>query len=385
MEQAKKEKWIKVARIGFVILICLDLYLRLFTHKGAPTVPTPIVAIVKPKLLPVVEYITQTGNIVAFNSVNLVARVEGYLEEINFVDGTFVAKGRNLFVIEPPPYAAKLREADASVAAQKAIHTYDKTEHLRQQRMYKENATSLNNVEKWFAKELESEAEVAKAVANQDIAVINYSYTHVASPFDGRIGRHQVDIGNLVGNGAATVLATIDQLDPIYLYFNLNELDFLKLRAVARANGQSDKVIKQIPVQVSLQNESSYQYEGKLDFVNTGLNASTGTMEFRALLPNKNYSLLPGLFVQVRVAISDPSPKLTVPDSAVQYDQIGAYLLLVDKDNVVILNRVKLGGLEQGQRAILQGMRADDQVIVGGLQNATPGNHVVPQLEKMPS
>ena len=304
------------------------------------------------------------------------------MDKINFVDGTVVKKDRNLFVIEPEPYMAKLREAKASVMAQRAIHAYDQTEYERQQRMYKQNATSLNNVQKWFAKSEESVAEVAKAVANEDIAAINYSYTHVEAPFDGRIGRHLIDVGNLVGNGVATVLATIDQLDPIYIYFNLNEIDFLKLRAVAEANGYTDKIIKQIPVKVSLQNGAGYQYDGKLDFVNTGLNASTGTMEFRALLPNKKYALLPGLFVQVQVALSLATPRLTVPDTAVQYDQIGAYVLVVDKENTVVLKRVTLGPVQDGHRAISQGITAADPVIIGGLQNATPGNRVAPEYEK---
>lgn len=382
MIDVKRKKWMKRIQIALIVLLCIDLYSRFFAKHPPLALPTPVVTVVKPISMNVVEYITQTGNTVAFNSVDLVARVEGYLQEINFVDGTFVDKGRNLFLIEPEPYLAKLREANATVVAQKSIHHYDKTEYSRQQRMYKENATSLNNVEKWFAKQEESEADVAKAIANQDIASINYSYTHVAAPFTGRIGRHLVDVGNLVGNGVATVLATIDQLDPIYLYFNLNELDFLKLRAVARSNGGDDKVIKHIPVQVGLQNEVGFRYQGNLDFVNTGLNASTGTMEFRALLPNKQFNLLPGLFVQIRIAVSDPSLKLTIPDSAVQYDQIGPYVLLVDKKNTIVLQRVQLGGVEQGHRAILKGISAEDTIVVGGLQNASPGNHVLPQLEK---
>ena len=380
MDAEKKAKLIKVGQIVLMILVLIDLYSR-FSHHS-PEIPTPVVMVSKPLTLKMAEYMTQTGNVVAFNSVNLVARVEGYLDKINFVDGTVVKKDRNLFVIEPEPYMAKLREAKASVMAQRAIHAYDQTEYERQQRMYKQNATSLNNVQKWFAKSEESVAEVAKAVANEDIAAINYSYTHVEAPFDGRIGRHLIDVGNLVGNGVATVLATIDQLDPIYIYFNLNEIDFLKLRAVAEANGYTDKIIKQIPVKVSLQNGAGYQYDGKLDFVNTGLNASTGTMEFRALLPNKKYALLPGLFVQVQVALSLATPRLTVPDTAVQYDQIGAYVLVVDKENTVVLKRVTLGPVQDGHRAISQGITAADPVIIGGLQNATPGNRVAPEYEK---
>lgn len=369
-----------------VIIALLGLY-WIVHHiiKSKPqTLPPPAVVVSKPKLAQRAEYVTQTGTTVAFNSVNLVARVEGFLNEVKFVDGTFVDKGKELFVIEPEPYMEKLREAQASIAAQKAAYAYDMAEYGRQKQMYKENATSLNNVEKWLAKSHESQAEVDKAIANGQVAAINYSYTHIMAPFDGRIGRHLVDPGNLVGNGAATNLATIEQIDPIYVYFNLNELDLIKIRQAAKDMGMKPKDLKTIAVDVAMQNETDFLHHGTLDFVNTGLNASTGTMEFRALLPNKNYILLPGLFVQVRVAVTKPSQQLTVPDTAIQYDQIGAYLLVVDKNNKVILKRVTTGGLEQGMRAISKGLDAQDNVIVNGLQNAVPGNPVVVQNEKKP-
>lgn len=330
----------------------------------------------KPKLEEMVEYVTQTGTMVAYNSVNLVARVEGYLDSIEFVDGTFIKKGKELFVIQPEPYFEQLRAAKATVAAQKAELAYDKSEYARQQRMYKQHATSLNEVEKWYAKTLEMAAEVDKAEADEINAAITYSYTHIFAPFNGRIGRHLVDVGNLVGHGEATNLATIEQIDPIYVYFNLNELDLIKLRAAARARGFKPKDINKVPVEISLQNETTFKYKATLDFVNTGLNASTGTMELRALLPNKDYVFVPGLFVKVRVAISEPKKQLTVPDTAILYDQIGSYLLTVDNNNVVVLKHVTLGSQEEGRHAVVKGLDPQDNVIVDGLQNATPGNKV---------
>lgn len=381
MELDKKLKFYKIAGVVLTIFLVIDLVVNYKASSKVPLIPIPAVIVQKPELRNMVEYITQTGNTVAFNSVDLVARVKGYLDDITFTDGTFVKKGQPLFVIEPEPYMANLREAQASVAATKADWQYSKAEYARQQRMYKENATSLNNVEKWLAKSQESEAQVAKAVANAEVAEINYSYTHIAAPFDGRIGRHLIDKGNLVGNGVATNLATIEQLDPMYVYFNMNELDLIKLRAAARAHGQNSKTIKQVPVHVGLQNDTGFKYDGQLDFVNTGLNAATGTMEFRALLPNKNIMLVPGLFVQVRVAITKPELQLTVPETAVMYDQIGSYVLVMDAHNTVVLKRIMLGSLEQGYRAILKGLDANDEVIISGLQYATPGNQVSPQRE----
>ncbi len=374
----------KQVKIGIVIGILFLLYLVVhhFSKSTPPAIPLPAVIVQKPVVAEMAEYVTQTGTTVAFNSVNLVARIEGYLESIEFTDGTLVKKGTELFVIQPQPYLEKLKAAQATVAAYKAAYAYDKSEYARQKRMYKENATSLNNVEKWLAKSQESEAQVNKATADEAIAAINYSYTHVSAPFDGRIGRHLVDVGNLVGNGKATDLATIEQIDTLYVYFNLNELDLLKLRKAALARGFKPQDINKVTVDVNLQNETGFNHKAKLNFINTGLNAATGTMELRALLDNKDHIFVPGLFVQVRVPITKPKKQLTVPDTSVLYDQIGPYLLVVDNNNVVVLKRVSLGSVQEGMRAITKGLDGQDRVIIGGLQNATPGNKVQIQDQK---
>lgn len=369
----------KQVLIGLAVLFLI--YFIFFHHKSGNQfeIKPPVVIVEQPKLEKMADYVSQTGNTAAYNSVDLVARVEGYLTKVLFTDGTFVKKDSPLFVIEPQPYQEKLTEAQATVSSQEASLAYTQAEYKRQQRMYKENATSLNNVEKWLAKYDQAKANIAQAKANAVIAEINYSYTHIAAPFNGRIGRHLVDPGNLVGNGEATKLANIEQVDPIYVYFNLNELDLIKLRTAARAQGFKPQDLKKIPAYVEMQNETGYPHKGHLDFVDTGLNASTGTMEFRAVLPNKDFTLVPGLFVRVRIPISNPAPYLTVPDAAIQYDQIGPYLYLTDKNNQVVLQRVSLGAVENGRRAITKGLRAEDKVIVNGLQNATPGHPVNPK------
>lgn len=359
--------------LGLLLLIWI---VHQLSKPTTPQIPPVKVSVQKPVVSEIVDYVSQTGTLVAYNSVNLVARVEGYLDKIEFTDGTFVKKGQPLFVIEPQPYLEKLKEAQAQVAAQKADLAYSKSEYARQQRMYKQNATSLNNVESWLAKSEASAAQLDEAIANEAIAQINYGYTHISAPFAGRIGRHLVDIGNLVGNGAATNLATLEQVSPIYAYFNLNELDLIKLRAAARAMGFKPEDLDKIPAYLRLQNETSFAHKGHMDFVNTGLNASTGTLEFRAIFENKDYFLVPGLFVEVRIPVTNPVKMLTVPDTAVLYDQIGPYLLTVDKDSLVQQKRVELGSSEKGQRAIKSGLAANDRVIVQGLQFASPGNKV---------
>jgi len=375
----RNSKQVKTAAKVFAVLFFIYLVVHHFSQTKPPSIPIPAVDVKKPVLAEMVEYVTQTGTTVAFNSINLVARVEGYLDSIEFTDGTFVKKGKELFVIQPEPYMEQLKAAQATVAAKKADYAYSKAEYARQKRMYKDNATSLNNVEKWLAKTDEAQAEVAKALADEAITAINYSYTHIAAPFDGRIGRHLVDAGNLVGNGIATNLATISQIDTLYVYFNLNEIDLIKLRASVRTQGlKPADIVDKISVGINMQNESGFKHKGTLNFVNTGLNASTGTMELRALLDNKDYIFVPGLFVQVRIPVSKPAKQLTVLDTAILYDQIGPYLLVVDKEHVVVLKRIVLGSIDQGMRAVLKGLDAQDKVIIGGLQFATPGNKVEP-------
>ena len=301
MDLAKAEKYKQIARIILIILLTINIINYFNAKYRTVKVPLSTVQVQQPVSKAMSEYVSQTGNTVAFNAVDLVARIEGYLDDIDFVDGSFVKKDKTLFVIEPAPYLAKLKEAEAALAAQEAIHTYDALEYMRQKKMYKENATSLSNVEKWLAKSDASTAEVEKAKENVVTAKINYSYTQVKAPFDGYIGRHLIDKANLVGHGIATILATIEQLDPIYVYFNLNEIDLITLRAAVKAQAIDEKVIKQVPVEITLPTGKDYQFKGKLDFINTGLNASTGTLEFRALLPNKDLVLLPGLFVQIKI------------------------------------------------------------------------------------
>ncbi len=365
----------KVLTITGVMLLT---FLATACGKDNDRPPPPPVVVSKPVLTPVTPYLTETGNTVAYNSVDLVARVSGYLDSYNFKDGSMVKKGSLLFVIQPQPYKDQVDEAQATLVADIAEYNYDKTEYQRQLSMYKQNATSLADVQQWLATRDSAAAAVEGAKANLNNAKITYSYTHVLAPFDGRIGRHLVDPGNLVGNGEATELASIQQIAPMYVYFNINELDLLKLREMARKANFDTTKLNTLPIYVQLQNEEDYPHKGHLDFAATELEASTGTIQMRGILPNKDLFLLPGLFVRVRLPLGKPTPQLMIPDTSVLYDQIGAYIFVVDKNNIVIQTRVKTGTTEMGKIAILQGLKADDRVIVDGIQNATPGNEVAP-------
>ena len=345
--------------------------------------PPPPVTTSKPVLMPMTTYLNVTGSTVAINSVNLVARVSGYLDSVDYTDGSVVKKGAKLFVIEPAPYAAKLQQAEAAIAQAKAQVIYAQSQYDRQLDMIKQNATSKANVEQWLSQRDSAQAQVTEAIANAEIAQINYSYTSVSAPFDGQVSRHLVDPGNLVGNGTATQLATIEQLNPIYIYFNVNELALLKVRAALIANGRRPDDVRGEPLQVGLQSETDYPHPGKIDYVSTSLDPSTGTIEARAVLENADGVLLPGLFVRAQIPLGPPVKKLALPDSAVQSDQAGSYVYVVGPNNVVVQKRVQTGVDNAGMIAIT-GLAASDQVIVNGLQNAAPGVTVAPTEQDIP-
>ena len=328
--------------------------------------PPPTVTVSKPLSLPVTDYLQATGSVAASKTVDLVARVEGYLRSVDFKDGSLVKSGDLLFVIEPEPYAAKL-------ASQQAQLLNAQSEYERQLRMIKENATSQANVEKW-------QSQRDQAAAAVTLAKINLAYTRITAPFTGRIGRHLVDPGNLVGSaGSATKLATLEQIQPAYVYFSINERDVLRVRAAARARGTPiNAEAPAVPVMLGLQTESGYPHEGTLDFANTGLDTGSGTLQLRAVVPNPERLFLPGLFARLRIALDAPTPRLTVPDRIVGNDQVGAYVFLVSAEHKVVQQRVETGSVENGMRAILSGLAPDSEVVVDGLQNAIAGNTVTP-------
>jgi membrane fusion protein, multidrug efflux system len=328
--------------------------------------PPPAVTVSKPLRQPVADYLLATGSVAATQTVDLVARVEGYLRSVDFKDGSLVKAGQLLFVIEPEPYEAKL-------ASQQAQLENARSEYERQLRMIKDNATSQANVEKW-------RSQRDQALAAVQLAKINLGYTRITAPFAGRIDRHLVDPGNLVGSaGTATKLATLEQIDPAFVYFSVNERDVLKVRAAALAQGKPiNGELPPIKVALGLQTEAGYPHEGTLDFAGTGLDTGSGTLQVRALVPNAQRVFLPGLFARLRIPLSDPAPQLMVPDRVVSNDQVGSYVLTVTPEHRVQQTRITVGPLEAGLRAVLTGLDADSEVVIDGLQYAVPGNLVTP-------
>lgn len=360
----------------------LPLALMAGCKKETPTPPPPLVTVSKPVTQQITPYLVETGNSVASSSVDLVARVSGFLESYNFTDGSMVDKNSLLFVIQPEPYANQVDEAQATLDADIAELTYDQAEYVRQLDMYKQKATSLADVQQWKATRDSAAAAVEGANASLENEKITYSYTHVFAPIAGRIGRHLVDPGNLVGDGQATELASLEQISPIYIYFSVSELDLLKLREIAKETGFDAAQISQIPMDVAMQNENGFPHKGYLDFASTELEASTGTIQMRGVLPNEDKALLPGQFVQVRIALGKPTPQLTLPDTAIMYDQVGAYVYTVRNGGKVAEKRIKTGSTNMNSIVIAQGLTAKDRVIVNGTQNATVGGVVKVQTAK---
>jgi RND family efflux transporter MFP subunit len=314
---------------------------------------------------PVADYVDLTGTVNPSKSVDLVARVPGYLKKVGFQDGTYVEAGTLLFVIEPEPYVQQLRLAEATL-------TRAKSEYERQVGLSKDNATSTANVEKWLS-------EKDQAVAQVELARINLGYTEVRAPFSGRLGRHLVDPDNLVGAGANTKLATIEQIIPIYVYFNLNERDTLHIRDLMVEHGiQPGSGVGKVPILVGLQSEQGYPHTGTLDFVDSGVSTSSGTIQIRASLTNENKTLFPGLFARVRIPLGDPQPMLIVPATAFGNDQEGDYVLVAETNDVVARRAVVKGPLTSDGCAVRSGLTPTDRVIVDGLMRAKPGTKVNP-------
>jgi RND family efflux transporter MFP subunit len=339
------------------------------------------VGVSAPLQRPATPYLELTGSAVAFNEVDLVARVQGFLSEIDYKDGEAVKQGTTLFVIEPQPYQAKFQQAQASVQATQAQLVAAEAEFNRQATLLRQNVSAQNTYDQALAKRDALKANIVDQQAGVTIAAINYGYTRVAAPFDGLVTDHLQSVGELVGTGQPTKLASIVQLSPIYVTMNVSEQDALRVRANMQKQGKTLAEVGVIPVDVGLMTEQGYPHQGKLDYVNPGLDPATGTLAIRAIFDNAGRALLPGNFLRVRIPLpgQENENALLVPDTALGADQAGRYLLIVNKDDVVEQRPVQLGQMFGGLRQIESGIGPDDRVVVAGNQRAIPGDKVAPK------
>ncbi|MGR9226983.1 efflux RND transporter periplasmic adaptor subunit [Rhizobium leguminosarum] len=347
--------------------------------------PPPPVRVAQPLQQPVTLYFELTGNTAPLNAVDIEARVQGYIQSIDYQDGMTVMKGTKLFGIERDTYQAQLDQAKASLASQQASQVGAKQEYDRQLNLSKQQVTTQTAVDSAKATLDEANASILNAQANLDLATINLGYTEVLAPFDGTVTDHLVDIGALVGVSGPTKLASIVQTDPLYAYFNVSETQVLMIKESLAKQGHTFKQtdLPSIPAEISLQTEQGYPHKGHLDYVSPQLDASTGTLQVRALFDNKDRAMLPGLFVRVRVPVGHNDKALLVRDDAIGTNQLGSYLLVLGKDDVIEQKQVKTGQREGALRVIDSGLDPADWVVTQGIQQAIPGSKVTPEKIEM--
>jgi RND family efflux transporter MFP subunit len=375
----------RARRIAGVTATALSLVLLAGCEQNAfVPPPPPSVDVALPVQRSVTRYLEATGNTAPIKQVDLVARVQGVLQAISYQDGAFVKEGTSLFTIEPETYKLKLDQAQAAEAGAQASVKQTDADYKRQADLVQRQAVSQATLDTSTSNRDNAQANLLQAEANTKIAAVNFGYTNVAAPFDGIVSAHLVSVGELVGaSSPPTQLATIVQLDPIYVNFNVSEQDVLRVRAEAAKRGISTADLRTLPIEVGLQTETGYPHKGKLDYVSPMLNQSTGTLPVRGLLSNPDRVMLPGYFVRIRVPFDKQDNALLVPDVSLGSDQSGRYVLVVNSDNVVEQRKVQAGPLDGDLRVIESGLKPDDKIVIAGLLRAIPGQKVAPKLQSI--
>jgi RND family efflux transporter MFP subunit len=381
MMPSRSQNTAAVSRNFFVIFACVAL--SACEQNSFVPPPPPKVDVSVPVQRTVTRYFEATGNTTPIKNVDLVARVQGVLQSIDYKDGSFVKEGTSLFTIEPETYKLKLEQAQAAETGAQASLKQAEADYKRQADLVQRQAVSQATLDTSTSSRDNAQANLQQAQVNTKIAAVNYGYTNVKAPFDGIVSAHLVSVGELVGAASPTQLATIVALDPIYVNFNVNEQDVLRIRAEAKRRGLTSSELTQLPIEVGLQTETGFPHKGKLDYASPTINQSTGTLPVRGVLSNPDRVLLPGYYVRVRVPIDEQQGALLVPDASLGSDQSGRYVLVVNGDNVVEQRKVQSGPIEGDLRVIDSGLKPDDRVVIAGLLRAIPGQKVDPQLQKI--
>lgn len=347
---------------------------------GAP--PAPPVTVSTPLVETLREWSDFTGQFNAQESVEIRARVSGYLESVNFKDGQLVKKGDLLFVIEPRPFEIALDSAKADLAQAEAQLELAKVQLERTSELHKKNYASGQTFDERAAEVKNATAARDRARAEVDQAQLNLDYTRVLAPVSGRVSRHEVSVGNLVvgGTGDTTLLTTIVSLDPIWLTFNISEGDGMTYKRLIQKGEVESARTNSVAVEGQLMDETDWPLKGTIDFVDNQYDRSSGTIRVRASFPNKDLFITPGQFGRVRVPMSQEKPTMLVPDAAVVTDQSTKLLFTVAEDGTVVPKPVELGSVtDDNLRVVRSGITRDDKVIINGLLRARPGQKVTPQ------
>ena len=344
-------------------------------------VPAPQVSVAPALEREVTEWDEFTGRVEAVESVEIRPRVTGYIESVNFSEGSTVRKGDLLFVIDPRPYRAELSKAEAELARAVARSELAASDAARSKSLVDIKAVSREEYDTRVNASREATANVAAARAAVDATKLNLEFTRVTSPITGRVSKAAVTAGNLVtgGSNAATLLTTVVSLDPIYVTFEGDEQIYLKYTALAqRGERQSSRDVAN-PVLMGLANETDYPRRGAMVFVDNQVDPRTGTIRARASFENKDGFLTPGLFARVKLLGHNSFQAVLVDDRAIGTDQSQKFVYVVDAENKVVYRPVKVGRLTDGLRIVLQGLQPGETVIVNGLQRVRPGVVVAPE------
>lgn len=363
-------------------MLCLSLVMLASCGKGKdqqqqkPAPPQVGVIRAQPQSSPLTRDLV--GRLSAYRSADVRARVPGVLLKRSYEEGTDVKKGQLLFQIDPAPLKAALGASTASLAQARATYTNNKITANRVQELAPKGYVSKSDLDNALAAERNSAAAMQMAQANVQSARINLGYANVTSPINGRAGQQQVTEGALVGNGEVTLLATVDQIDPLYVNFTMSVAALEQMRK-AQSNGNvtlSDP--SKTSVQITLPDGSKYGEAGTLDFSATSVNPATGAVNLRATIPNSNHSLLPGMYVTLTAHLGQQHKVFLIPQQAVQRDTVGAYVMIVGADGKVERKDVTTTDMTRVDWVVTGGIQAGDQIIVSGIQNVKVGEPAKP-------
>ena len=376
----RRSLWIAATCMLALTLAGCDQQKSANQAQGQP--PPPEVTVAQPIVRTIAESTDFVGRFTAVDSVEIRARVSGYLEQIGFRDGSFVEKGQLLFTIDKRPFTATLEQAKATLEQTKANLSFAESNLERGQNLKRGTVISDQTLDQ----RVQAERVARSATAAQEAAVtqaeLDLQYTDLRAPVSGRISDRRVSVGNLVTGGAGgntTLLATINSTDPIRFEFTIDEATYLRFLAL---NGEATASSPNVPVGLKLINEDKFEHQGRIDFIDNTFNRSSGVIRLRAEFANPSGKFTPGMFGRIRLQIAPPAEAVLIPDEAIGTEQVRKYVLVVrEKDGKKVAERqfVTLGSVSDGLRVVRDGLKRDDQVVINGLMKTRPGAPVTPK------
>jgi membrane fusion protein, multidrug efflux system len=351
--------------------------------RAAP--PPPTVSVAKPAARTVVDQDEYVGRFVAVDSVEIRARVWGYLDGVHFKDGQIVKRGDLLFTLDRRPYQVTLDQARANLAQTRANLAFAEADLARGQQLVRDHTITQQTFDQRTQNKRVADAAVAASEALVQQAELDYSFTELRAPIDGRIGDRRVSPGNLVvgGSGSSTTLmATIVSIDPIRFEFTFDEAAYLRYEKIAKRAEDPD--VPGTPVRLKLINESGFDHEGRIDFVDNQISQSSGTIRGRAVFKNPSGVFTPGMFGRIQVPGSAPFEALLIPDQAIGTEQARKFVYVVDAENTARQKHIVLGQIQDGLRVVKDGLAPEDRVVINGLTTLRPGTKVNPQEAPAP-